>query len=80
MASKAPKSKTAIVRLYNCSKQMISIQAKPPGGDFYLHEQQVRLSPGKYVDLPKSYLREAQVQNLCKSRHLKVIYDSEAQE
>lgn len=69
---------SAVVRVYNCSKQMIPLQIRPPGSDFYSNEQQVRLLPGKDVLLPKSHLREDQIKNLCAKRMLKVTYDSES--
>ncbi len=76
--AKAKKARSAMVRLYNCSKQMIPLQVRAPGSDFYSNEQQVRLESGKDVMLPKSYLRMEQIENLQKRRMLKVNYDSEA--
>lgn len=73
----AKKAKSAMVRLYNCSKQMIPLQIRPPGSDFFSNEQQVRLEPGKDVMLPKSYLRLDQIENLRKRRMLQVNYDSD---
>lgn len=73
------KKKTAVVRLYNCSKQMIPLQVRAPNSDFYSSEQQVRLAPGKDVLLPKTHLREEQIKNLCARRMLKVTFDSEAE-
>lgn len=66
------------IRLYNRGKQMLPIQVCPPKGDFYLHEQQVRLAPGKSVLLPKDHLRMEQVTNLAARGLLKVTYDSES--
>ncbi len=71
------KIKDGVLRIYNSSKQMIPIQVKPPGGDFYTSEQQIRLAPGKDVVLPKSHLRMAQIDNLKRRRMLKVVYDSD---
>lgn len=62
------------------SKQVIPLQVKPPQGDFFLHEQQVWLRPGKNVLLPKDNLIQDQIRNLQASRMVKVIYDSEAAE
>lgn len=73
------KKKSAVVRIYNNSKQMIPLQLRPPASDFYQSEQQVRLEPGKDVLLPKSHLREEQIKNLCARRMLKITYDSEAE-
>lgn len=75
--AKAKKARSATIRLYNCSKQMIPLQVRAPGADFFSNEQQVRLEPGKDVTLPKSYLREDQVENLRKRRMIQVNYDSE---
>lgn len=72
------KKKSAIVRIYNRSKQMIPIQVRAPGSDFYTNEQQVRIDPGKDVALPKSHLRMDQIENLQKRRMIQVVYDSEA--
>jgi len=70
-------TKKEIVRIYNRSKQTIPLQAKPPGGDFFLHEQAVQLGPGKTVTLPKSYINAQQVENLQRRRQIQVIFDSE---
>lgn len=70
--------KTAVIRVYNCSKQLIPLQVRAPGSDFFTNEQQVRLEPGKDVVLPKSHLRGDQIENLQKRRLIQVIYDSEA--
>lgn len=77
MSKIAKKARSAMVRLYNCSKQMIPLQVCPPGADFFSNEQQIRLAPGKDVMLPKSYLREDQIENLQKRRMIKVNYDSD---
>ncbi len=74
--AKAAKKHSAVVRLYNRSKQMIPLQVRAPGADFFSNEQPVRLEPGKDVTLPKSYLLAAQVENLTKRRMLTVTYDS----
>ena len=70
-------AKGDVVRIYNCSKQMIPLQLRSPKGDFFLHEQVVQLGPGKTVKLPKSHINDAQIQNLQKRRQIQVIYDSE---
>ena len=66
----------ATVQLYNCSKQMIPVSVRPPGGDFFLHEQTIYLRPGKNVRLPKSFLNESQIRNLTSKRMLRILYDS----
>lgn len=71
------KKKTSFVRIYNSSKQMIPLQVRVPGSDFY-EEQQVRLGPGQDVFMPKSHLREDQLTNLQQKRMIKVVYDSES--
>ncbi len=71
-----PRQQTETVRLYNRGNQMLSIQVKPLNGDFYLHEQQVHLCPGKSVLLPKEYLRMEQITNLSARGLLKTTYDS----
>ena len=75
--AKVKKARSAMVRLYNCSKQMIPLQVRAPGADFFSNEQQIHLGPGKDVMLPKSYLREDQVENLRKRRMIQVNYDSD---
>ena len=72
------KKHTATVRIYNRSKQMVPLQVRAPGSDFFSNEQQVRILPGKDVTLPKSYLLPDQVENLTKRRMITVTYDSEA--
>lgn len=71
------KSRTEIVRIHNRSRQRVSIQVKPPDGDFFMHEQQVHLTKGKSVLLPKNHLRMEQITNLKARGVLKVVYDSE---
>ena len=66
-----------VVQIYNCSGQMIPIVVRPPGGDFYLHEQTVYLRPGKTVRLPKSFLNDPQVANLQAKRMIRILHDSE---
>jgi hypothetical protein len=71
------KQKTHVVRIYNNSQQMIALQVRAPGGDFYKNEQQVRLSPGQDALLPKNFLLNEQIKNLVARGMLKVTYDSE---
>lgn len=72
------KKHAATVRIYNRSKQMIPLQVRPPGSDFFSNEQQVRIAPGEDVTLPKSYLLPEQIENLTRRRLLTVTFDSEA--
>lgn len=74
--SKAKKSH--VVRVYNNSKQLIQLQVRPPGGDFFTNESQVRIPPGEDVLLPKSHLRQDQIQNLTKKGFIRILHDSEA--
>ena len=69
--------RSELIRIHNKSKQVLPLQVKPPQGDFYLHEQQVHLRPGKTVMLPKDHLRMEQITNLAARGALRVIYDSE---
>lgn len=71
------REKSQTIRIYNASKQMIPLQLRAPGGDFFTNEQQVRIMPGKDVLLPKSHLRSEQVDNLRRRGMIKVVYDSE---
>ena len=63
------KKRSEMVTIENCSKQTLKFQIRPPKSDFFLHEQQVRLSPGKRVEVPKDHLLWAQIEN-CKARGL----------
>lgn len=72
------RQKMAEIRVYNKGKQLVPLHVRPPQGDFYLHEQQVRLRPGQHVMLPKEYVNMHQVTNLSARGILKVMYDSEA--
>lgn len=74
------KSKTRVVRLYNNSKQMIPLQVRAPGSEFYTGESQVRLDPGKDVLLPYTHLRQDQVENLKRRGMIKILYDSQIAE
>ena len=73
-------AKTHVVRVYNNSKQLIQLQVRAPGSDFFTNEQQVRIPPGENVLLPKSHLRQDQVENLQKRGFIKIVYDSQAVE
>jgi len=70
-------AKSDIVQLYNCGNQTLPLQAKQPGGDFYLHEVSIQLQPGKTVRVPKDHLNQAQIGNLCKRGMLKILHDTE---
>lgn len=73
--------KSHVIRVYNCSNQLIPLQIRVPNSDFYTNEQQVRLMPNSdSVLLPKSLLRMEQINNLKARRLIKVIYDSEVRE
>lgn len=61
------------VRILNKSKQMIPLQVRPPNGEFYTTEQQIRLMPGKTVELPEEYAHMEQIQNLRKKGILQII-------
>ena len=74
----AKASKTPVVRVYNSSNQLIQLQVKPPGGDFYTNESQIRINPGDDVLLPKTHLRQDQLENLKKKGFIKIVHDSEA--
>jgi len=76
----AKAEKSRMVRLYNCGTQMIPLQVRPPGADFYTGESQVRLAPGQDTLLPHSHLRWEQIENLQKRRMIRVIYDSQEAE
>lgn len=73
-------AKTAVIRVYNNSKQLIQLQVRAPGSDFFTNEQQVRIPPGGDVLLPKSHLRQDQVENLQKRGFIKIVYDSQVSE
>ena len=66
-----------VVQIYNSSRQMIPIVVRPPGGDFFLHEQTIYLRPGKTVRLPKSFLNDSQITNLTAKRMIRILHDSE---
>lgn len=70
------RKRTEVIRIYNKGKQTIPLQVKPPKGDFYLHEQQIHLRPGKSVLLPKEHVRMDQVTNLTAKGMLKTTFDS----
>ena len=52
----------------NVSRQLIPVQVRRPGGDFYKDEQQIRIKPGETVRLPAAMLLQHQLDN-CKLRH-----------
>jgi len=65
------------IKVYNTSGQLIRLQLRPPGGEFYSTEQQVGISPGQVVSLPKSHVLKEQIENLQRRQMLQVLYDSE---
>ena len=65
-----------IIRVYNSSRQLIQLQARPPKSDFYTNEMQVRLMPGQSVTVDRDHLLMDQVENLCKRGLIRVVYDS----
>ena len=69
--------RTAVIRVYNNSKQLIQLQMRAPGGDFFTNETQVRINPGQSALLPKSHVRKDQIENLTKKGFLKILHDSE---
>jgi len=69
--------KTETIRIYNCSNQLVQLQVRPPGSDFYRNEQQVRIDPGKNALLPKTHLIQEQVDNLQKRKMIRIVFDSE---
>jgi len=70
--------KSHVIRVYNNSKQLIQLHMRPPGGDFFTNESQVRILPGMEVLLPKTHCRQDQLDNLSKKGFIKIIYDSQA--
>lgn len=72
--------KSHSIRVYNKSRQTISLQLTPKGGDFFLHQQQVHIRPGIPVEIPKSHIIEEQIQNLQKQGMISVLFDSEKHE
>ena len=83
-----PQAKAKIIReredghtitVYNRGRQVIPLQVKPPGGDFFLHEQTVHLHPGKHVTIPKSYANSSQIKNLQAKRQIQILADTETQ-
>lgn len=70
-------TKSATIRIMNTGKQLLQLQVRPPQGDFYQDEQQIRMLPGHVIELPKSHVLDAQIENLQKRGELKVVFDSE---
>lgn len=65
------------IKIYNTSAQLIRLQLRPPGGEFYSTEQQIGIKPGQVVSLPKSHVLQEQVENLQRRQMLRILYDSE---
>jgi hypothetical protein len=60
----------SMTRVTNVGTQEVSIQIQPPGSDFYVHQKQVRLMPGKGVTIPTNHLLMAQIENLKTRRQI----------
>lgn len=71
-------AKGETIRIYNRGQQVLSLQVGNPNGDFYLHEQQVHLSPKQSVELPKDHVRMDQINNLAARGMLSITYDSQS--
>lgn len=69
--------KNTVIKIYNRSRQMIPLQVKPPGGDYFLHEQTIYLSPKKTVSIPSGYLLADQIKNLKARRELAIVSGTE---
>lgn len=74
------RQKSHSLRVYNSSKQLICLQLRAPGSDFFSNEQQVRLKPGQDAELPKSHVRMEQINNLKVRGAIKVLFDSEVEQ
>lgn len=70
------KQSGGFVTIYNNSNQMIPIQAKPPGGDFFLEEQVVYLHPGKSAIVSRDFVRTEQLHNLQLKGKVRVVENS----
>jgi hypothetical protein len=57
----------------NISAQTIGIQLSKPGGDFYIHEQTIRVKPGGSHRDKVSKFNRNQIDNLKKKRIIKVV-------
>ena len=60
-------SNNPTITIQNKTKQQVSIQVKPPNGDFFIEERQIRLSPvgkkGSIYVIAKNFLNLSQIQN-----------------
>ena len=65
------------IKVYNTSAQLIRLQLRPPGGEFYSTEQQVGINPGQVVTLPASHVLREQIENLQRRQMLQILFDSE---
>lgn len=76
-SGKSNKSNPNIL-IQNKTKQQIGIQVKPPNGDFYLEERQIKLSPigkkGSTFKVPKNHLNLSQIENF-KARGIISTYE-----
>lgn len=61
-------AKGEYVTVTNISGQMIPLQLRPEGGDFFIHERQARLLAGKSITVPRNYINQGQIDNL-RARH-----------
>lgn len=67
------------ITVYNSSKQVYGLSARPPGSDFYTSEQQIWVRPGATVTLPKSHVNMDQIGNLCARGMMKIISDTSSE-
>jgi hypothetical protein len=68
-----PREEMEFVTIENISSQMVRIQIKPPGGDFYLDEQQIQINPNNRISVPKDHLLWQQIENFKAHKILRVI-------
>jgi hypothetical protein len=53
-----------IIRIFNTSNQLISIQLTVAGVDFFRGQQQIHLNPNNHIEVDTKYLIDGQVENL----------------
>jgi hypothetical protein len=62
-----------VVTLYNPRSQAVPIRQRPPGSDFFTHEQTITIRGKSLAKVPKNFLDWDQIKNLQMRGHIKVI-------
>jgi hypothetical protein len=74
---RTPKADDPAITIYNNTNNIVQIQIREPGKDFYVSEQTIRIPPKKSYRARADYFNSHQLQNLKERGEIKVLMDTE---